>query len=152
MTDIRFALRQLFKSPGFTFVAVLTLALGIGAKTAIFTVVNAVFLEKLPYRDADRITVIWESKTSRPGESNVVGPANFVRWNVCLAGSGLAFGLVLAVGLSRTLTSLLFQTMTADPFTYAGAVGLLGVVALLASYFPARRAARVDPLLALLAQ
>src|ERR1041385_4642966 len=80
MNDLRFAFRQLLKSPGFTFVAVFTLALGIGANSAIFTVVNAVFLEKLPYRDADRIAVIWESKVSSAGEPNVVGPANFVRW------------------------------------------------------------------------
>jgi len=59
MNDLKFAFRQLLKNPGFTAVAVLTLALGIGANTAIFTVVNAVLLRALPYRDADRIVVIW---------------------------------------------------------------------------------------------
>src|SRR4051812_16522123 len=80
MTDLRFAFRQLLKSPGFTFVAILTLALGIGVNSAIFTVVNAVFLERLPYRDADRIAVIWETSAQRPGVSNVAGPSNFIRW------------------------------------------------------------------------
>ncbi|HVF70372.1 MAG TPA: ABC transporter permease [Chthoniobacterales bacterium] len=80
MTDLRFAFRQLLKSPGFTFVAVLTLALGIGVNSAIFTIVNAVFLEKLPYRDADRIAVIWETNVKRPGVPNVAGPSNFIRW------------------------------------------------------------------------
>src|SRR5262245_33395696 len=59
MTDLRFAFRQLLKHPGFTAVAVLTLALGIGATTAIFSVVYAVVLRPLPFPESERLTAIW---------------------------------------------------------------------------------------------
>jgi putative ABC transport system permease protein len=78
--DIRYAIRLCLRTPGFTAVAAIALALGIGANTAIFTIVNAVLLEPLPFRDPARLVVLWETNARRPGRLNVVGPANYLRW------------------------------------------------------------------------
>ncbi len=76
-SDIRFAIRQAVKAPFFTAVAVLALALGIGATMAIFTVVNGVLLRPLPYGEPDRLAMIWSDARAEGRPQNVVSPANF---------------------------------------------------------------------------
>src|SRR6185369_3545298 len=78
LQDIRFGLRGLLKQPGFSLLVVATLALGIGASTAIFSVVNSVLLNKLPYRDASRIVAIQELDPK--GSRIQITSANFLDW------------------------------------------------------------------------
>jgi putative ABC transport system permease protein len=80
LQDVRYGARMLLKKPGFTFVAVLVLALGIGANTALFSVVNGVLLRPLPYSDPERIVTLWERNERDGIARDDVSPANFLDW------------------------------------------------------------------------
>src|SRR5258708_613299 len=76
--DTRYALRSLRQHPAFALIAITTLALGIGASTAIFSAVHAVLLRSLPYGNADRIVTVWES--NQRNAKNVTSGENFLEW------------------------------------------------------------------------
>ena len=78
--DVRYGLRMLRTQPGFTAIAILTLALGIGANSAIFSVINAVLLRPLPYREPARLALVWETVERTNNLQNTVAPADFVDW------------------------------------------------------------------------
>ncbi|MEP6956827.1 MAG: ABC transporter permease, partial [Chthoniobacterales bacterium] len=83
LSDLRYALRQLTKSPGFAVVAILTLALGIGANTAMFTVVNAVLFQPLGFHEPDRLVAIWSTNVQPGGAPNLrneVAQGDFYDW------------------------------------------------------------------------
>ena len=77
LQDLRYGLRMLAKNPGFTAVAVLTLALGIGANTTVFSVMNATLLRPLPFPDADRLVLVWETSGKGHDNWNAVSAPNF---------------------------------------------------------------------------
>src|SRR5262245_12840185 len=80
LQDLRYGARMLIKKPGFTLIVVVTLALGIGANAAIFTVVNSVLLRPLPYDEPDRLVMLWESDPRRNIGQQRVAPPNLVEW------------------------------------------------------------------------
>ena len=78
--DLRYAFRQLRRSPTFTLAAIACLALGIGANTAIFTVINAVLIRPLPYPEPDRLVRLFEATKGDAADRNTVAPADFLDW------------------------------------------------------------------------
>ena len=132
MNDLRFAIRQLLKNLGFTTVAVLTLALGIGANTGIFSVVNAVLLKALPYPQPDRLVTLRERTPERGIEQERVSGPNYLDWR---AQNSVFSEMAVSPGWDRSDFKLVLRDQTAKVpgmhassslFTMLGGAPLLG--------------------------
>ena len=80
LQDLRLAVRRLLRAPGFTIAAALCVALGVGANTAMFSVINAVLLKPLPFREPERIVAVHETLLPNTDNHNMVSPANYLDW------------------------------------------------------------------------
>src|SRR3989440_1408407 len=120
LQDVRYGLRMLWKAPAFTAVAVLALALGIGANTAMFSVINAVLLRPLPYHDPARLVTIWEESPERGMYEMPVSFANMRDW----------------VAQTQTFEQISAYTFTNLNLSGAGEPARLGTVRASTNLFP----------------
>lgn len=166
--DLRYAARWLRRSPGFTAVAVLSLAMGIGFNTALFGLVDAMLFKPLPVSEPDRLVNIYTSiglygviaysvarRTREIGIRMALGARRgsvlglVLRQGLTVTGVGLMAGALLAIVAARALSGALYGIGAADPVTWVGAALTVLIVSALANIVPARRAAAVDPARAL---
>jgi putative ABC transport system permease protein len=127
--DFRHALRMLQRSPGFTAVAVLTLALGIGANTAIFSVVNSVLIRPLPYHDPAGLVMVWETNSQHPNPHNTVSPPNFLDWqsrNTVLSSMAYIFDQRVNLTGNGDPQEVVLQAVPTNFFSLLGVNLLLG--------------------------
>ncbi len=129
LADIRFGARMLLKNPTMTIVALLALTLGIGANTAIFSVVNAVLLRSFPYADADRIVLVWEKKQGGTTDQNVINLGNFMDWkeqNQVFSDMAVFFDRATNLTSDGEPEEVPIQYATTNLFSVLGTNALLG--------------------------
>src|SRR6185436_2461467 len=129
LADIRFGARMLFKSPMMTLIALLALTLGIGANTAIFSVVNAVLLRTFPYSDPERIVLVWEKRQGGRTDQNVINLGNFTDWkeqNQVFSDMAVFFDRNVNVTSDGEPEEVPGQLGTSNLFSVLGANAILG--------------------------
>src|SRR5689334_19205706 len=133
LADLKHGFRVLLRTPLSTICTIAALAIGIGSTTALFSVVHALLMKPLPYKDADALVVVWEHNLPRNRPRNVISPANFLQWRersrsfeslaaftqnrMTLTGSGEPQELA-----TITVTSNIFDTLGVSPFLGRGFV------------------------------
>src|SRR4026209_2437136 len=148
LRDLRYALRMLIKSPGFSRAAVVPLPLAIGANTAIFSVVNAVILRPLPYRDADRLAMIWSEFPDRGWTNNIVHPGDYQDWKA-QSRSFEDMAAFIDQGFNVTHPATPAEEVRGERFS-ANFFGLLGASAVLGRTFAAEEDVPNGPRVAVL--
>ena len=129
IADIRFGLRVLLKSPTVTIVAIVALMLGIGANTAIFSVVNAVLLRSFPYSDPEKLALVWEKRQGGRTDQNVINLANFTDWknqNQVFSDMAVFFDRSLNLTSDGEPEEVPAQFATSNLFSVLGTNPLLG--------------------------
>ena len=127
LQDLRYALRQLRKSPGFTVIAIITIALGIGATTAMFSVVNGILLRPLPLREPDRLLAIGEYDTRNGQPGNAMGTVSYANMADVRARNHSFEGVAAYDWREATLTGLREPLHVNMAHVNVGLFGLLGI-------------------------
>jgi putative ABC transport system permease protein len=129
LQDLRYALRMLRNNPGFAAVAILTLALGIGANTAIFSVIDSVLLRPLPYQDPAGLVMVWENNSQHPNPHNTVSPPDFLDWqsrNSAFAEMAAIFDQHANLTGNGLPQEVVLQDVSANFFSVLGVNPILG--------------------------
>src|SRR5712671_265729 len=127
--DLRYGARMVRRTPGFTAIVILTLALGIGANTAIFSVIDAILLRPLPFTDAGSLVIVWETNAQTASTHNTVSPPNFLDWE---SQNRVFSGMSYISDLGRNLTGngepeqVIVQYVSSNFFSVLGVTPIIG--------------------------
>ncbi len=149
LTDLRYAIRTWRRNPGFVIVAIVTLALGIGANSTIFSVVNATLLRPLSFPDADRLMTVWKARIQDPTDINIISMPNYKEWRQ-RSRSFASLAIFDSAGRGYNLTGIAEPEQVSGVRVTASFFDVLGVPPLLGRTFrPAEEEPGTNPVVVL---